>query len=131
MECVDDSDNANDILNSARRRAAGKVIREHSSMIGVAGYAHTINVFKHFGQRCTFFIPRVSVTHVLISVFPQVAEEDVGTATSGDRAEFFSVTNQSDNTNGLKLESISPDRQHHFWPTSNQLCRTRKRLQHF
>ena len=41
---------------------------------------------------------------------------DVGTATSGDRAEFFSVRNHSDNTSGLKLESISLDRQrpHHF-----------------
>ena len=44
----------------------------------------------------------------------------------GDRAEFFSVTNQSDNTNCLKIESMSPDRQRpdHFWQTSKQLCRT-------
>ena len=37
-------------------------------------------------------------------------------ATSGDRAEFFFVTNNCDNTSGLKSESISPDRQrpHHF-----------------
>ena len=55
---------------------------------------------------------------------PQPAEVDVGTATSGDRAEFFSVTNQSDNTCGLKLESISPDRQ-------RLDCRTRKHFQHF
>ena len=33
MECVDDSDNANDILNSVRLRAAAKVIREHSTMM--------------------------------------------------------------------------------------------------
>ena len=31
MECMDDSDNANDILNSVRLRAAAKVIREHST----------------------------------------------------------------------------------------------------
>ena len=33
MECMDDSDNANDILNSVRRRAAAKVIREHCTMM--------------------------------------------------------------------------------------------------
>ena len=85
MECMDDSDHANDILNSVRRRAI-------------------------FHPTC------YCATHVLSSVFPQAAEEDVGTATSGDRAEFFSVTSQSDNTSGLKLESVSLDRQrpHHF-----------------
>ena len=33
MECVDDSDNAKDTLNSVRRRAAAKVIREHTTMM--------------------------------------------------------------------------------------------------
>ena len=33
MECMDGSDDANDILNSVRRRAAAKVIREHSTMM--------------------------------------------------------------------------------------------------
>ena len=32
MECMDDSDTANDIFNSVRRRAAAKVIREHNTM---------------------------------------------------------------------------------------------------
>ena len=31
MECMDDSNNATDILNSVHRRAAAKVIREHST----------------------------------------------------------------------------------------------------
>ena len=33
MECMDDSDNANDILNSVRFRAAAKVKREHSTIM--------------------------------------------------------------------------------------------------
>ena len=33
MECMDDSDNANDILYSVRRRAAAKVVKEHSTMM--------------------------------------------------------------------------------------------------
>ena len=33
MECMDDSDNANDILISVRLPAAAKVIREHSTMM--------------------------------------------------------------------------------------------------
>ena len=66
-----------------------------------------IDVFFHLTCFCA--------AHVLSSVFPQVAEEDVGTATSGDRAEFFSVTNQSDNTSGLKAASAQTDqRPHHF-----------------
>ena len=53
MECMDDSDNANDILNSVRRRAAAKVIKgtQHND---VAGYARTKNNFTHFGQRYIF-----------------------------------------------------------------------------
>ena len=50
VECMDDSDNANDILNSVRVRASAKVMREtlHND---VAGYASTKNNFKHFGER--------------------------------------------------------------------------------
>ena len=33
MECMDDSDNADDFLNSVCLRAAAKVIKEHSTMM--------------------------------------------------------------------------------------------------
>ena len=50
-----------------------------------------------------------SNTSVLSSFFHRAAEEDVDTATPGDRAESFRVTNQSDNTSGLKIGE-----HHHF-----------------
>ena len=79
------------------------------------------NNFKHLVTGKPFFIPHVSErTHVLSSVFAHAAEEDVGTATSGDCAEFFNATNPSDNTGALKLESLRPDRQRplHFLAVS-------------
>ena len=115
MECMDGGDDANDISNSVSRPAAAKVIREHSTTMYLDMPAQKTT--SNTSVNDIFFHPTCfCATHVLSSVFPQAADEDVGTATSGDRAEFFSVTNQSDNTSGLKLESISPDRQrhHHF-----------------
>ena len=55
---------------------------------------------------CFFHHTSFCETHVLSSVFPQAAEEDVGTASSEDRAEFFSVTSQSDNTGCSKSPTI-------------------------
>ena len=81
----------------------------------VAGYARTKN--QTLRSSIYFFHPTCFCeTHFLSSVIPQAAEEDVGTATSGDRAEFLDATNLSDNTGALKLESISSHRQrlHHF-----------------
>ena len=55
MECMDDSDNAKDILHSVRSKGCQGT--QHQD---VAGLVPTKNNFKHFGQRY-FFIPHVSV----------------------------------------------------------------------
>ena len=77
-----------------------------------SGYAGTTKQLQTLRSTEYLFHPTCFCeTHVLSSVFPQAAEEDVGTATSGDRAEFFNATNPSDSTGALKLESLRPDRQ--------------------
>ena len=81
------------------RNSKGHQATQHND---VSGHAHTKSNFKHFGQRCTFHPTCFCETHVLSNVFHQAAEEVVGTASSGGRAEFFSVTKQSDNTGGLE-----------------------------
>ena len=58
MECMDDSDNVDDILNSVRRRAAAKVVREHCTM-KKAGYARRKKqhqTLPHVSVRRTFSV---------------------------------------------------------------------------